>query len=152
MRPSVVRWLPRIGFVLVRILILVALLSQLTELGIRVALDHFGGHTASLSWLRELPITIVKVDESLVRDVVSDERARRLLAHVAELALALELDAIVEGIETEVEAQAVAEAGFRFAQGHFYAPPVEVSAFSADPVALTSGTAKPIGSKELADR
>ncbi len=130
----------------------VPLMALLTELGVRVALDHLGGNGASLRWLRELPITIVKVDGSLVRDVDQDVRARRLLAHIATLAESLELDAIIEGVETETEAEAVAEAGFRFAQGRFYAPPVDVAGFSADPVPLGSRTVKPIGPMELVDR
>ena len=107
-------------------------LHGLTDLGVRVALDDFGNSSTSLMWLRELPVTIVKFDGALVRDVDTDERARRMLTRLAELALSLELDAIVEGVETSVEDEVVREAGFRYAQGFRYYRPMPLSRLAGE--------------------
>ena len=93
---------------------------ELIDLGVRVALDHFGSSSAALAWLRDLPVTFAKIDPSLVRVTPGDDRARRMLEHLAGLCDSFAVDAIVEGVETEEEAAVVREAGFRYAQGfHF---------------------------------
>ncbi len=96
---------------------------ELAGLGIRVALDHFGSSSAALGWLRDLPVTTVKIDPSLVRVTPGDDRAQRMLEHLAGLCDSFAVDAIVEGVETDEEAALVRTAGFRYAQGfHFGAP------------------------------
>jgi EAL domain-containing protein (putative c-di-GMP-specific phosphodiesterase class I) len=95
----------------------------LVDLGIRVALDHFGASSAALAWLREVPVAIVKIDPSLVRVTPGNDRARRMLEHLAGLCDSLAVAAVVEGVETEEEAELVRATGFRLAQGfHFGAP------------------------------
>ena len=97
-------------------------------------------------------MTIVKIDGSLVRDVDRDERRGSSWPTSRRSRPRSSSTPIVEGVETEIEAEAVAEAGFRFAQGRCYGPPVEVAEFSTDPVELVARPAKPIESMELADR
>jgi EAL domain-containing protein (putative c-di-GMP-specific phosphodiesterase class I) len=93
---------------------------ELGDRGVRVALDHFGASSAALAWLRDLPLTFVKIDPSLVRVTPGDDRAQLMLEHLAGLCDSFTVDAIVEGVETEEEAALVRAAGFRYAQGfHF---------------------------------
>jgi EAL domain-containing protein (putative c-di-GMP-specific phosphodiesterase class I) len=76
-----------------------ATLAQLRELGVRIALDDFGTGSTSLSTLRFLSIEIVKLDKSFIDGISSDPEARRLAAAVLDLAHALGLETVAEGIE-----------------------------------------------------
>jgi EAL domain-containing protein (putative c-di-GMP-specific phosphodiesterase class I) len=118
-------------------------LDALTDLGVRIALDDVGRMSSSLRWLRELPVTIIKIDRELLRDTDRDVRAARMLEHLVGLAVALDLDAIVEGVETDAEDAAVRAAGFRYAQGHRYGRPVPVEQFEAETTESASAMAEP---------
>jgi EAL domain-containing protein (putative c-di-GMP-specific phosphodiesterase class I) len=104
--------------------------GELVGLGVRVALDHFGSSSAALAWLRDLPVTYVKIDPSLVRLTPGDDRAQRMLEHLAGLCDSFAVDAIVEGVETEEEANLVRAAGFRYAQGFHFGWPRDPEEFA----------------------
>jgi diguanylate cyclase (GGDEF)-like protein len=76
-----------------------ATLAQLRALGVRIALDDFGTGSTSLSTLRFLSIEIVKLDKSFIDGISSDPEAHRLAAAVLDLAHALGLETVAEGIE-----------------------------------------------------
>jgi diguanylate cyclase len=103
---------------------------ELVGLGVRVALDHFGSSSAALAWLRDLPLTFVKIDPSLVRLTPGDDRAQRMLEHLAGLCDSFAVDAIVEGVETDEEAALVRAAGFRYAQGFHFGWPRDPEEFA----------------------
>jgi diguanylate cyclase len=103
---------------------------ELVGLGVRVALDHFGSSSAGLAWLRDLPVTFVKIDPSLVRLTPGDDRAQRMLEHLAGLCDSFAVDAIVEGVETDEEATLVRAAGFRYAQGFHFGWPRDPEEFA----------------------
>lgn len=99
-------------------------LGQLRELGIRLAVDDFGSGYSSLGRLRHLPVQVLKIDQSLIRGVEVDRRARQLLASIGSMAVELEVSCIVEGCETAEEAAVLVDLGFRFAQGFHFARPM----------------------------
>lgn len=78
-----------------------SLLAEVSALGLRVAIDDFGADFSSLSRLRDLPVDILKVDRSFLRGVPDDPRAGKFLGAILTLARGLQLDAVVEGVETE---------------------------------------------------
>ncbi len=100
----------------------------LADAGSPIALDDFGTGYSSLAYLARLPVRILKIDRSLTTDL-HDPRTRAIVRSVTDLASALGLDTVVEGIETP-ELEAVArELGGGFGQGWLYAkavPPVEL--------------------------
>ncbi|MEZ5322205.1 MAG: bifunctional diguanylate cyclase/phosphodiesterase [Microthrixaceae bacterium] len=102
---------------------MVEALRHLRRLGMRVALDDFGSGHSSLGRLASIPLDVLKIDKSLVSGCDTDHRGRQVLSAVSMMSRALDLDCVVEGIETAAEAAIVGELGFRYAQGYYYACP-----------------------------
>lgn len=98
--------------------------------GITVALDDFGTGYSSLSLLSELPLDGVKVDLSFVRDMMHSAEARAVVSATVELAAALNLEVVAEGVEREEQATALRDLGVHRAQGFLYAPAVPVDTFA----------------------
>jgi diguanylate cyclase (GGDEF)-like protein/PAS domain S-box-containing protein len=98
-------------------------LSELRHDGIRVAIDDYGTGYASLSYLRQTGIDIVKIDRSFVQDGTSP-RARLLLEAVITLTTRLGLAQVAEGIENEATRQLLVELGCRYGQGFLFAEPM----------------------------
>jgi diguanylate cyclase (GGDEF)-like protein len=108
---------------------MLAVLTELRVHGLRVALDDFGSGYSSLGRLRHLPVDVIKVDQSMVRGLEADRRARQLLAAVNTMAVELDVECIVEGIETAGEADIVSDLGFRYVQGYHFARPCPAEDF-----------------------
>jgi predicted signal transduction protein with EAL and GGDEF domain len=98
-------------------------LEELRGHGVRVAIDDYGTGCASLSYLRQPSIDVVKIDRSFLNHVETD-RDRALLEAVVNLTVQLGLMQIAEGIETEAVRDALLALGCRYGQGFYYSPPV----------------------------
>ncbi len=99
-----------------------AVLSELAALGSTVALDDFGTGSTSLSQLRDLPIQVLKIDQSFVRDL--DPGSASLLKVMVDLGHEFSLVVVAEGIEDASTEQRVRALGCGVAQGFYYARPV----------------------------
>ena len=110
---------------------MLSVLGEIRAQGLRIAIDDFGSGYSSLGRLRHLPVDVLKVDQSLVRGLETDHRARQVLAAVSTIAVELDVECIVEGIETAAEAGIVADLGFRFVQGYHFARPMPAAEFAA---------------------
>jgi diguanylate cyclase (GGDEF)-like protein len=99
-------------------------LNDLRDLGVRIALDDFGTGYSSLSYLNQFPVDIVKIDRSFVKNLGSDRVSNIIATAVVQLAHALDMTVVAEGIETEQQHHAVAALGCDAAQGFYYAPPM----------------------------
>lgn len=107
-------------------------LNQLRQLGIGLALDDFGTGYASLSYLREMPFDVLKIDRSFIMDLGDDAQANSLLLSIISLGNALDLLVVGEGVETETQREILAAAGCQLAQGFlFYRPLTEPDASDA---------------------
>ncbi|HEX6684151.1 MAG TPA: EAL domain-containing protein, partial [Candidatus Limnocylindrales bacterium] len=102
----------------------VATLTKLHQLGVGIALDDFGTGYSSLQHLRRLPLTEVKVDRSFVQAMPSDPDARAIVRSIIELAGALGLRVVAEGVEDEHSWRLLHHTGCEVAQGWFYARPL----------------------------
>ncbi len=101
----------------------IARLQALRDMGIQLAVDDFGTGYSALSYLQQLPVTILKIDRSYIRDVVDDQRAWRIADAIVRLGLAFDLHVVAEGIETAEQARTLAEMGCGIGQGyHFHRP------------------------------
>ncbi len=112
-------------------------LYELDRMGIRLALDDFGTGESSLSLLRAFPAAIVKLDKSFVDGIEIDDGqpaaadARQAVARaVIQLAHALGLDAIAEGVESAEQAAVLRELGYSFGQGYHLGEPMTAEGVS----------------------
>lgn len=109
----------------------VATLVTLRKLGVTIAIDDFGTGYSSLSYLRRFPVDRLKLDMSLVADIVSEGNVGRgrgsLVAAAINLAHALDLEAVAEGVENESQRVALAAAGCEQAQGYLWSKPLLAS-------------------------
>ena len=101
-----------------------ALMGKLRALGCGIALDDFGTGFSSLSYLRQLPVTMLKIDGSFVRDVVSDPRAESMVRAIAQLARTMSLTTVAEYVETESIRARVATLGVDYGQGYAISKPL----------------------------
>jgi EAL domain-containing protein (putative c-di-GMP-specific phosphodiesterase class I) len=112
-------------------------LHELHRNGIRLALDDFGTGESSLSLLRAFPAAIVKLDKSFVDGIETDDggsaaaEARQAVARaVIQLACALGLDTVAEGIENAGQAAVLRELGYTLGQGFHLARPMNADGMS----------------------
>ena len=98
-------------------------LEKLAASGIRVSLDDFGAGYSNIVYLRRLPINTLKLDRQLITDVCSDDKARSVLRAVVEIARALDLDLVAEGVETQAQARSLVQIGYEYLQGYLYGKP-----------------------------
>jgi diguanylate cyclase (GGDEF)-like protein len=94
-----------------------AALRSLRTTGVRVALDHFGTGSSSITHLRSFPIDMLKIDASFVHDLEHGDPAVPIVAAVVKLAHALGLRAVAEGVDTKAQWQQVQAMGCDGAQG-----------------------------------
>ncbi|PPK92881.1 diguanylate cyclase (GGDEF)-like protein [Kineococcus xinjiangensis] len=118
-----------------------ARLQELVDAGVVLSLDDFGVGYTSLSYLRRFPISILKIDRSLVAH--DDEASRSLRAGIAALAATLDLHVVAEGVEHPHQAQALRELGITFGQGYHFAPPLAAEAFAQHCAARAGATPAP---------
>jgi diguanylate cyclase (GGDEF)-like protein/PAS domain S-box-containing protein len=100
-------------------------LNRLRDRGVRVAIDDYGTGHASLTYLRQPIVDLVKIDKSFV-DGLRTTRDRRLLQAITELCRDLGLDTIAEGVGDADRRDALIEAGCRYGQGFLFSPALPV--------------------------
>jgi EAL domain-containing protein (putative c-di-GMP-specific phosphodiesterase class I) len=100
------------------------ILRDLHGRGLRIAIDDFGTGYSSLSRLKHMPVDILKIDRSFVRDVHADAQAGSMVQAIIQLANGLGMTPLAEGIESEQEWRFLVERGCRLAQGFYFCRPV----------------------------
>lgn len=111
--------------------------AALRARGVRVAMDDFGSGRASLNYLQELPVDVVKLDRSLVTAAAFDDRSRLLLEGVTHMCDLLDLQVIGEGVELPEQLTCLTEVGVSMAQGFLFGRPAPID----DIRALLAGSA-----------
>jgi EAL domain-containing protein (putative c-di-GMP-specific phosphodiesterase class I) len=98
-------------------------LHELRDRGVRVAIDDFGTGYSSLSYVAKLPVDIVKVDKSFTQDSTGDRAGWAFINAILRLVESLDLVAIVEGVETSEQVDALRRLHCPLAQGFYFARP-----------------------------
>ncbi len=99
-------------------------MAALKELGVSIAIDDFGTGFSSLSYLREFPIDVLKVDKSFIDDITTDPQQVALVEGIVRIADVLGLQVVAEGIEHEEQRALLADMGCRYGQGYLFARPM----------------------------
>ena len=99
-------------------------LTRCRKLGLRVALDDFGTGFSSLTYLRTLPVDVIKIDQSFVRNMLEDASDHAIVESVIFLAQRFAHPVLAEGAETVEHARALQQMGCNFVQGYGIARPM----------------------------
>ena len=105
-------------------------LEVLKASGLRLAVDDFGTGYSSLSYLQRFPVEILKIDRAFVATIATNPSAVSLAPAILSLARTLQLRAVAEGVETSIQADALAALGCELAQGYYFSVPISARAVS----------------------
>ena len=105
------------------------ILEKIRATGVRIALDDFGTGYSSLNHIREIPLDVIKVDQSFVRDLSSDSYSQSFIRMVSDLGNTIEKRICVEGIEMEDQFKILEKMNVRLVQGYFFDKPMPLASF-----------------------
>lgn len=105
------------------------ILNSIRALGVRIALDDFGTGYSSLKHIREIPLDVIKVDQTFVKDLTKDEYSQSFIKMVAELAAAIDVNVCIEGVETKEQFEVLEGMKVQMVQGYLFDKPLPRAAF-----------------------
>ena len=108
-----------------------ASIRALAKLGVKFAIDDFGTGYSSLSYLKHFPVDALKIDQSFIKDVLTDPDDAAITSAVIALGKALGIAVVAEGVETEEQAVYLAQNGCDQIQGYFVGQPMPPEEFAA---------------------
>jgi diguanylate cyclase (GGDEF)-like protein len=104
-------------------------INTLHEMGINISLDDFGTGYSSLQYLKKLLLYQLKIDQSFVRDIVTDIQDEVIIRTIIAMAHSLDISVIAEGVETEAQKQFLLANGCTHFQGYLFSKPVPIDEF-----------------------
>ncbi len=99
-------------------------LQEIRDMGILVAIDDFGTGHSSLAYVKHLPISKLKIDQSFMKGIPQEEEDAAIVKTIIALAKGLNLDIIAEGVETVAQKEFLLENGCKNIQGYYYGRPM----------------------------
>jgi diguanylate cyclase (GGDEF)-like protein/PAS domain S-box-containing protein len=106
-------------------------MNALSKIGVRFSLDDFGTGYSSLLYLKKLPLSQLKIDQSFVREIVVDENDLTIVSTIIAMAHSLNLGVIAEGVETDEQKQLLINNNCLQFQGYLFGKPMPIDAFEA---------------------
>jgi len=110
---------------------IIAKMTALKAKGVGFSLDDFGTGFSSLSYLKRLPLDQLKIDQSFVRDILTDPNDAAIAKMIVVLAESLGLAVIAEGVETEAQRDSLTQQGCHAYQGYLYSRPLPLDEFES---------------------
>jgi EAL domain-containing protein (putative c-di-GMP-specific phosphodiesterase class I) len=104
-------------------------MNELRNIGINFSIDDFGTGYSNLNYLKLLPLDIIKIDQSFVRDILKDQSSIAIVQTILSMAKQLNLTTIAEGVETQHQLEALKKMGCHVYQGYLYSPPIKAEQF-----------------------
>jgi len=104
-------------------------MGALNKIGVGLELDDFGTGYSSLQYLKRLPLEQLKIDQSFIRELDTDNDDRAIVSTIIAMARNLNVEVIAEGVETESQKQFLIERGCRRFQGYLFGKPIPIDQF-----------------------
>ena len=108
---------------------IVDVLRELRDIGVLLALDNFGTGYSSLNHLRRFPIDTLKIDQSFVRDLTTDENGTGIVTAMVDIGKRLQVRVVAEGVETRQQLAILLQHGCPEGQGYYFGRPVPAETF-----------------------
>jgi diguanylate cyclase (GGDEF)-like protein/PAS domain S-box-containing protein len=108
---------------------IIAKMNALKVIGVKFSLDDFGTGFSSLSYLKRLPLDQLKIDQSFVRDALTDSNDAAIIRTIIALGQTLSMEVIAEGVETETQRHFLAALGCNHYQGYLFSKPLPLKEF-----------------------
>ncbi|WP_025209755.1 bifunctional diguanylate cyclase/phosphodiesterase [Hippea sp. KM1] len=105
------------------------IMESLRDLGIKIAVDDFGTGYSSLTYIKELPIDIIKIDISFIRSMLNSEKDMGLVKLIIDIAKQFNLKTVAEGVETKQQLEILKQMGCDFVQGYLFSKPLDKETF-----------------------
>ena len=106
-------------------------LQAVREYGVKVSIDDFGTGRTALRWLHDLPVDIMKIDQSFIRDLANHPETQSVVKSVIQLGQGLGLEVVAEGIESSEDEAVLKALHCATGQGYYYAKPMPATEFAA---------------------
>lgn len=103
----------------------IEILNRLNEMGLSLSIDDFGTGQASLTYLKKLPVENLKIDQSFIRDIITDDDDRAIVSATIRLAHTLGIKVVAEGVESVETHDLLVDLGCDFVQGYYISRPLE---------------------------
>lgn len=105
------------------------ILKSIKKIGVRIALDDFGTGYSSLNHIKEIPLDVIKVDQSFIADIEEDLYARAFIKMIVELASTIGVKICIEGVETMQQYGVLEDMKVRLVQGYYFDRPMSLTNF-----------------------
>ena len=101
----------------------IQMLDAMRSTGLHISIDDFGTGHSSLAYIQRIPVSSIKIDRSFVADMLTDAKSAKIVIIIVNLALALGVSVVAEGVETQEQASHLTDLGCHELQGYFFGRP-----------------------------
>ena len=107
-------------------------ISELSLIGVTISIDDFGTGYSSLAYLKQLSINELKIDQSFIKDILTDSNDSVIVETMLSIGKKFNLEIIAEGVETKEQYEKLISMGCSYFQGYFFGKPVNPSLLTFD--------------------